>query len=115
MTPKNEDPMEETGPFSQAAGGKEQRRRERLELKAEILWSYATNPRVPQYEATLVDDNKLGFGMVSDRPVKEASVIRISAKFLWQGDRYATVMWCEKVASEIYRSGLLFTSQSTSF
>ena len=107
--------MGEKGRSPESGSSKEQRRQERKDLKGEILWSYATNPRAPQYEAILIDDNKLGLGMLSDRPVKESSVIRISAKVLWSGDRYATVMWCEETAPSTYRSGLLFTGQNTPF
>ena len=88
---------------------KEQRRKGRNQLIGDILWSYATNPTVPNYEGTLLDVNNGGIGMFSDRPVKEASVLRIYAKGLWEGARYATVMWCEKDSPHTYRSGLLFT------
>jgi hypothetical protein len=86
----------------------EQRRRGRNQVIGDALWSYATNPIVPQYEGTLINVSKFGLGMFTERPVKEASILRIYAKGLWKGTKYATVMWCEEVETNIYRSGLLF-------
>jgi len=74
----------------------------------DILWSYATDPLVPQYEGTLIDLNRFGIGMFSQKPVREASILRIYAKGLWKGVKYATLMWCEEVAPNTYKSGLLF-------
>jgi hypothetical protein len=87
---------------------KGQRRKDRGQLLGDVLWSYATNPPMPQFEGTLIDMSKTGLGMFSERPVKEASILRINAKGLWQGAKYATVMWCEEVEPSLYRSGLLF-------
>ena len=89
-------------------GTKEQRRIDRKQVTIDISWSYATNPLVPQYDGTLVDVNKFGLGMLSQKPVREASILRIYAKDLWKGVKYATVMWCEEVAPNTYKSGLLF-------
>ncbi len=85
-----------------------QRRRDRDRIIGDVLWSYATNPPAPQYDGTLIDVSKFGLGMFSEKPVREASVLRIYSKGLWVGAKYATVMWCEKVAPNVYRSGLLF-------
>lgn len=84
------------------------RRKDRSQVIGDVLWSYATNPVAPQFDGTLIDVSKLGLGMLSEKPVKEASILRIYAKGLWQGPKYATVMWCEKVEPTVYRSGLLF-------
>jgi hypothetical protein len=86
----------------------EHRRKGRNQVIGDVLWSYATNPIVPQYEGTLIDLSKFGLGMLTLRPVKDASIIRIYAKGLWKGAKYATVMWCEELETNIYRSGLLF-------
>jgi hypothetical protein len=86
----------------------EHRRKGRNQVIGDALWSYATNPIVPQYEGTLIDVSKFGLGMLTERPVKEASILRIYANGLWKGAKYATVMWCEGVETNIYRSGLLF-------
>jgi hypothetical protein len=96
-------------------GTKEQRRIDRKEVTGDILWSYATNPLVPQYEGTLVDVNKFGLGMLSQKPVREASILRIYAKDLWKGAKYATVMWCEEIAPNTYKSGLLFNVPTSIF
>jgi hypothetical protein len=93
----------------------EQRRKDRNQLIGDILWSYATDPPFPQYEGTLIDISKGGIGMLSDRPVREASVVKIYGKKLWQGARYATVMWCEEASPGAYRSGLLFTGTAVPF
>jgi hypothetical protein len=85
----------------------EHRRRGRNQVIGDVLWSYATNPVVPQYEGTLIDVSKFGLGMLTERPVKEASILRIYAKGLWKGAKYATVMWCEEIETSMYRSGLL--------
>jgi hypothetical protein len=87
---------------------REHRRKDRGQLIGDVLWSYATNPAMPQFEGTLIDMSKTGLGMFSEKPVKEASILRINAKGLWQGAKYATVMWCEEVEPSLYRSGLLF-------
>jgi hypothetical protein len=84
------------------------RRRDRDQIIGDILWSYATNPPAPQYDGTLIDVSKFGLGMFSEKPVREASILRIYSKGLWTGAKYATVMWCEEVAPNVYRSGLLF-------
>ena len=94
---------------------KEQRRKGRDQLIGDILWSYATDAPFPQYEGTLMDISKDGIGMLTDRPVREASVVRICGKGLWEGARYATVMRCEEASPGTYRSGLLFTGQAGSF
>jgi len=96
-------------------GAKDRRRIDRKEVPRDILWSYATDPLVPQYEGTLVDVNKFGLGMLSQKPVREASILRIYAKDLWKGTKYATVMRCEKIAPNTYKSGLLFNVPTSIF
>lgn len=92
----------------------EKRRKDRGQLIGDVLWSYATNPPSPQFEGTLIDMNKSGLGMFSEKPLKEASILRMNAKGLWQGVRYATVMWSEELEPGIYRSGLLFNESPQS-
>ncbi len=83
------------------------RRKGRSQIIGDVLWSYASNPVTPQFDGTLVDVSEFGLGMLSSKPVKEACVLRLCSKGLWKGTRYATVMWCEEVEPNIYRSGLL--------
>ena len=87
-----------------------QKRRDRSQIIGDVLWSYASNPVTPQFDATVVDVSRLGLGMLSSKPVKEASILRLCSKGLWKGARFATVMWCEEVEPNVYRSGLLFNS-----
>jgi hypothetical protein len=87
---------------------KENRRRGRNQVIGDVLWSYATNPVFPQNEGTLIDVSKSGMGMITEKPIKDASILRIYAKGLWKGAKYVTVMRCEEVEPNIYRSGLLF-------
>lgn len=87
---------------------KERRRTSRIETEGCVLWSYASNPIFPENEGELIDINKLGVGFISDKPIKEGSVVRIKAKGLWQGYRYATVMLCNKVDDNIFSNGLIF-------
>lgn len=87
---------------------KELRREERKKIVGDILWSYATNPVMPQYEGTLIDLNKLGLGIFTEIAIREASILRIYAKGLWEDERYATVMWCEEIEAGVYKAGLLF-------
>ena len=89
--------------------GPQRRREERTPFSCDVLWSYASNPPLPQYEGTLVDVSKMGVGMLTQMNVKAARTIRIYAKDLWQSPRYAIVMWCDKISPNSYRSGLLFT------
>ena len=98
----------ETAGFPMTTSGKERRRIDRKEVTGDILWSYVTNPLVPQYDGKLLDVNKFGLGMLSEKPVREASILRIYIKDLWKGAKYATVMWCEEIAPNTYKSGLLF-------
>lgn len=90
------------------AGEKDRRRKPREETAGYILWSYASDPVFPEYEGELLDVNRLGVGFISDKPLREASVLRIRAKGLWQGCRYATVMLCNKVEDNIFRNGVIF-------
>jgi len=92
------------------ANDDKQRRKVRSQIIGEVLWSYASNPVTPQFDGTLVDVSKFGLGMLSAKPVKDASILRLFSKGLWKGARYATVMWCEEVEPNVYRSGLLFNN-----
>jgi len=87
----------------------QRRREERTPFTCDVLWSYASNPPLPQYEGTLVDISKLGMGMLTQMNVKVARTIRIHARDLWQSPKYAIVMWCEEISPNIFKSGLLFT------
>jgi hypothetical protein len=91
---------------------KELRREGRKKIVGDVLWSYATNPVVPQHEGTLADLNKLGLSILTEIAVREASILRLSAKGLWEGERYATVMRCEEIDPGIYKSGLLFNPKN---
>ena len=92
---------------------KERRRKERKKILGDTTWSYATNPAVPHFDGTLFDMSQSGVGMFSEKCLRESSVIRIFAKGLWKGPRYATVMWCEEVGPNLYRAGLQFNPSST--
>lgn len=89
---------------------KELRREGRKKIVGDILWSYATNPVIPQYEGTLIDLNTLGLSILTEIEVREASILRLYAKGLWEGDIYSTVMWCEEIEPKIYKIGLLFNT-----
>ncbi len=90
----------------------DQRREVRRKIECDILWSYASNPVSPQYEGTLFDINRLGLGIITNMPVKGSKILRIYAKDLWKGPKYATVMWTEETSTGTYRTGLLFTVPS---
>lgn len=91
-----------------SSGEKDRRRTSRIKTEGHVLWSYASNPIFPENEGELIDINKLGIGFISDKPIKEGSVVRVKAKGLWQGYRYATVMLCNKVDDKTFSNGVIF-------
>lgn len=87
--------------------GEDKRREQRKQVIGDVLWSYARNEPVPQFDGTLVDVSKSGLNMITDRIVKEGYILRLVGKGIWPGVRFATVMWCEKISDNVFRSGLL--------
>jgi hypothetical protein len=96
--------------IDRSTGSEETRRRPRRKIVEDILWSYATNPPMPQFRGTLLDINGLGLGILVDRPIRESSVLRVYTGRLWKGCRHVTVMHCIGIEQNVYRVGLMFNS-----
>jgi len=94
--------------MTEKADAGERRRRPRYIVVGDVLWSYATDPAVPQFSGTLLNINELGLCMVSDIPVRESGVLRINAEGLWKVSRFATVMSCNNIGPGLYKAGLVF-------
>ncbi len=82
----------------------ERRKESRERVIGDVFWAYASDSR--ENEAVLIEESKSGMSILSNKPVKEGSILRIECKGSWMGTQYVLVKWCEEVASDTFRCGL---------
>lgn len=73
-----------------------------------VSCSYAAETNEPAFEGIIIDVSNSGLGMFTYKPVIEGVGLKIYGNGLWENSRRATVKWCRKIASDIYRAGLTF-------
>jgi len=88
---------------------KEDRRREiRRQILGDILWSYASDQDENSFQGAIIDESRYGLSILTLIPIKAGSTLRIYCEGQ-TGIRYAAVMWCKEIVTDIYQSGLLMT------
>ncbi len=59
-------------------------------------------------EGVTINISSSGVAFYTHREVAKGMGLRIKGAGMWNGVRYATVRWCEKVENGIYKIGLSF-------
>jgi hypothetical protein len=84
----------------------DQRREVRRKIVGDIMWSSASDQDKNSFRGAIIDESRYGLSILTLIPIKAGSTLRIYCEGQ-AGIRYATVMWCKEVVTDIYQSGLL--------
>jgi len=90
------------------SGEEDQRRESRKECIGDTLWSYASDQDENSFQGAIIDESRYGLSILTLIPIKAGSTLRIYCEGQ-TGIRYAAVMWCKEIVTDIYQSGLLMT------
>ncbi len=85
---------------------KDGRKEFREQILGHVSCSYASTTNEPDFEGIIIDVSNSGLGIFTYKPITEGIGLKIYSKGLWEDSKHATVKWCKKIASDIYRSGL---------
>jgi hypothetical protein len=99
---------DDSGTFLNTGGnrtGEDQRREVREGVIGDILWSYIADKDGKRFKGTIVDESESGLCILTLTPIKAGSRLRIYGRSR-VAIRDATVIWCKKRSTEIYKSGL---------
>lgn len=84
------------------------RREVREVIIGQVSCSYTSGSDEPGFEGIIIDVSNAGLGIFTHKPVTEGAGLKIHGEGLWENSKHATVKWCRKIASDIYRAGLVF-------
>ncbi|MDO9289570.1 MAG: hypothetical protein Q7T83_12380 [Thermodesulfovibrionales bacterium] len=84
------------------------RREFREQILGHVSCSYASETNEPNFDGIIIDVSNAGLGIFTHKPVTEGAGLKIHGEGLWENSKHATVKWCRKIASDIYRAGIVF-------
>ncbi len=83
----------------------DRRKAVREQVIGDILWSYVADKDENKFKGAIMDKSHCGLCILTLSPIRVGSALRIHGK--GRVVTNATVIWCKKGSSDIYRSGLL--------
>jgi hypothetical protein len=87
---------------------KDQRREVREPYMGDIFWKCASDKSNNTFfEGIFVNESESGMSILTFQPIKKGCVLKLYGEKQWIGARHATVKWCSKMESAIYRAGLI--------
>ncbi len=97
-----------SGTFWESFGGTAEfhNREARERAVGDILWSYVTDGDENLFKGALIDESESGLCILTLAPLRAGSMLIIYRDGR-RALRDATVVWCKKISSDIYKSGLL--------